>query len=109
MGASFRSTSQITDLAGCDRLTISPKLIEQLTASYEPISKKLSYDNSAFFPGVKPYPMTEEEFMKMYGSQTWDNMSRADQQAARKLYGFSTSHGDSMTGGAFHMVAERER
>ena len=53
--------------------------------------------------------MTEEEFMKMYGSQTWDNMSRADQQAARKLYGFSTSHGDSMTGGAFHMVAERER
>ena len=54
--------------------------------------------------------MTEEEFMKMYGSQTWDNMSRADQQAARKLYGLTaTSHGNSMTGGAFHMIAERER
>ena len=48
--------------------------------------------------------MTEEEFMKMYGSQTWYNMSRADQQAARKLYGFSTSHGDSTTGGAGNMV-----
>jgi len=54
--------------------------------------------------------MSEEEFMNMYPAIVWDNMSRVDQQAARKLYGLTaTSHGDSMTGGAFHMVAERER
>jgi len=46
--------------------------------------------------------MTEEEFMQMYPA--WDNMSRADQQSARKLYGFSISHGDSEIGGAGNMV-----
>ena len=51
--------------------------------------------------------ISETKFMEMYSN--WDNMDRADQQAARKLYGFPISHGDSMTGGAFHMVAERER
>ena len=30
MGASFRSIDEITELCGCDRLTISPGLIEQL-------------------------------------------------------------------------------
>lgn len=32
MGASFRNTDEILELAGCDRLTISPKLIEELRA-----------------------------------------------------------------------------
>ena len=50
--------------------------------------------------------MTEEEFMQMYPA--WDNMSRADQQSARKLYGFPISHGDSTTGGALHTVAKKE-
>jgi len=31
MGASFRNTEEIRELAGCDRLTISPKLLEELT------------------------------------------------------------------------------
>ena len=50
--------------------------------------------------------MSEEEFMSMYSN--WDSMSRTDQQAARKLYGFDTSHGDSTTGGALHMVTASE-
>jgi hypothetical protein len=33
MGASFRNTDEILQLAGCDRLTISPALLEELTAS----------------------------------------------------------------------------
>jgi len=41
MGASFRSIGEITELAGCDYLTISPSLLEELQASTEPIPKKL--------------------------------------------------------------------
>jgi transaldolase len=41
MGASFRNTSQIVELAGCDLLTISPDLLAKLAASEEPLTKKL--------------------------------------------------------------------
>ena len=41
MGASFRNTSQILELAGCDLLTISPELLEQLSQNRTAISKKL--------------------------------------------------------------------
>jgi transaldolase len=33
MGASFRSTGEIKELCGCDRLTISPALLEELRVS----------------------------------------------------------------------------
>jgi transaldolase len=42
MGASFRNTSQIIHLAGSDLLTISPNLLEELSKSFEPITRKLS-------------------------------------------------------------------
>jgi len=41
MGASFRKTSQILDLAGCDLLTISPELLEKLSATQGDVAKKL--------------------------------------------------------------------
>jgi len=41
MGASFRNTGEITELAGCDYLTISPDLLEKLQGSSEPVPKKL--------------------------------------------------------------------
>lgn len=41
MGASFRNTKEIMALAGCDLLTISPKLLEELQASQEKISRML--------------------------------------------------------------------
>lgn len=42
MGASFRNTDEILQLAGCDRLTISPGLIAQLTAESDTtVEKKL--------------------------------------------------------------------
>jgi len=41
MGASFRNKGEITELAGCDLLTISPALLGELQASTEPLSKKL--------------------------------------------------------------------
>ena len=41
MGASFRSVGQITALAGCDLLTISPDLLAQLAASEAPLVRSL--------------------------------------------------------------------
>lgn len=41
MGASFRNIGQITELAGCDLLTISPDLLEELQNSRNEISRKL--------------------------------------------------------------------
>jgi transaldolase len=41
MGASFRNVGQITALAGCDLLTISPDLLSQLAASDAPLPKAL--------------------------------------------------------------------
>ncbi|KQP02845.1 transaldolase [Pseudorhodoferax sp. Leaf265] len=41
MGASFRNTGQITALAGCDLLTISPDLLAKLAASDEPLVRAL--------------------------------------------------------------------
>ncbi len=41
MGASFRSVEQVLALAGCDRLTISPDLLEQLDTSTGTVERKL--------------------------------------------------------------------
>ena len=41
MGASFRNTGEILELAGCDLLTISPDLLKKLAESDEPVKRKL--------------------------------------------------------------------
>jgi transaldolase len=47
MGASFRNVGQITALAGCDLLTISPDLLAQLAASKAPLAKALDAQQAA--------------------------------------------------------------
>src|SRR5689334_22593309 len=42
MGASFRNIGQILELAGCDCLTISPELMDELAKSTEPVERKLT-------------------------------------------------------------------
>ncbi|MBU0808473.1 MAG: transaldolase [Gammaproteobacteria bacterium] len=42
MGASFRNIGQIEQLAGCDRLTISPELLQQLADDTSPLQRKLN-------------------------------------------------------------------
>ena len=41
MGASFRNKDEITELAGCDLLTIAPKLLDELRSSELPVLRKL--------------------------------------------------------------------
>merc|ERR1712080_679596 len=47
MGASFRNTGEVTSLAGCDLLTISPKLLAALETSGEPVEKCLKVEAAA--------------------------------------------------------------
>jgi transaldolase len=47
MGASFRNKGEITELAGCDLLTISPALLGELQASDEPLPVKLKASDAA--------------------------------------------------------------
>ena len=46
MGASFRNTSQIIELAGCDLLTISPELLQKLADGTAPVVRKLSPESA---------------------------------------------------------------
>ncbi|OIO71784.1 MAG: transaldolase [Zetaproteobacteria bacterium CG1_02_53_45] len=46
MGASFRNVGEILELAGCDRLTISPALMQELDGSTEALERKLIDDGS---------------------------------------------------------------
>lgn len=47
MGASFRNSGEILNLAGCDRLTISPALLEELKTSQGKVQKKLDKSTSS--------------------------------------------------------------
>ncbi|MGI9281707.1 MAG: transaldolase [Endozoicomonas sp.] len=47
MGASFRNIDEIRQLAGCDCLTISPALLDELEQNQEPLQQKLFADQSA--------------------------------------------------------------
>lgn len=62
MGASFRNKGEILELAGCDKLTISPALLDELAASNEPISRKLVDEHKNSGQAEQPKPITEAEF-----------------------------------------------
>jgi transaldolase len=59
MGASFRNTGELIALAGCDRLTVSPNLLQDLAATEGTLTQVLK-DNGA--TKTPPAKMTEEEF-----------------------------------------------
>ena len=61
MGASFRNTTQILELAGCDLLTISPELLAELQTSSDLVSKKLDA-TSAHSETITPLKLDESSF-----------------------------------------------
>lgn len=52
MGASFRNTGEILELAGCDKLTIGPGLLAQLAAMDAPVPRKLAPGGGCDTPQV---------------------------------------------------------
>ena len=65
MGASFRNIGEISELAGCDLLTISPKLLAQLQAMEEPLERKLD-PAKAITMDIEKIPMDKTTFDKMH-------------------------------------------
>ncbi len=61
MGASFRNLGEITELAGCDLLTISPDLLEKLQQSTDLIVRKLDPE-AAMSAAVDRIPNTEKSY-----------------------------------------------
>ena len=75
MGASFRRVGQITELAGCDLLTISPELLEEMQGTAGNLTRKLSSESAK-----------EESFEKIHlDEKTFRWMHNEDPMAVEKL------------------------
>jgi transaldolase len=65
MGASFRNIGEIQELAGCDLLTIAPKLLEELKDTQGDLPRKLDPKNASSLQ-IEKIPMDEAIFNKMH-------------------------------------------
>lgn len=74
MGASFRNIEEIIELAGCDLLTISPKLLDQLRSSEADLPRKLD--------GAAPAATRDQLHLDR---SSFDTMMAADAMATDKL------------------------
>ena len=75
MGASFRNIGEITELAGCDLLTIAPKLLAELESKQGDLPRKLDAAKAAAM-NIQKIPMDKA---------TFDKMHAADRMASDKL------------------------
>jgi len=90
MGASFRSIGEITELAGCDYLTISPNLLEELYGSEEAVPKKLDAS------GAKSLDIEKKTYINDEATFRFD--FNEDQMAVEKLReGISKFAADAIT------------
>ena len=85
MGASFRNMGQITELAGCDLLTISPKFLSELQSTQDDLPRKLDA-NKAQGMEIDKIEMNEAVFRKMHEE---DQMAK--DKLAQGIEGFSKS------------------
>mmetsp|Transcript_18593 Transcript_18593/g.27457 ORF Transcript_18593/g.27457 Transcript_18593/m.27457 type:complete len:336 (+) Transcript_18593:50-1057(+) len=83
MGASFRNTDEIIALAGCDRLTISPSLLQKLKNSTEKVEKILSPDGGKY--EGKKISLDEKAFRWMLNSD-----AMATEKLAEGIRGFTS-------------------
>ncbi len=74
MGASFRNIDEIIELAGCDLLTISPKLLDQLKCKEGQLVRKLDNSN----------PGSSIDLVHL-GQSEYDQMMKKDRMASEKL------------------------
>jgi transaldolase len=65
MGASFRNIGEITEIAGCDLLTIAPKLLEELDTTEADLPRKLDPAKSKQMD-IQKIPMDKATFDKMH-------------------------------------------
>jgi len=90
MGASFRNLGEITELAGCDYLTISPNLLEELYNSTNEVPQKLHADSASKLDMEKKSYLHDEPTFRFYFNE--------DQMAVEKLReGISKFAADAVT------------
>jgi transaldolase len=86
MGASFRNTGEIEALAGCDRLTIAPALLDQLAADHGDLPRRLDPKN----PGEAPPRIVLDEKTFRYrlneDAMATEKLAEGIRQFARDLY-----------------------
>ena len=83
MGASFRNKGEIVALAGCDLLTIAPKLLGELAAADEPIEPKLTPEIAAKDP-IEKLSLDEKSFRLMFNDD-----AMATEKTAQGIRGFA--------------------
>ena len=83
MGASFRNTDEILELAGCDRLTISPQLLDELSNSTGDLPQKLDA-NKAMKMDIPKIEMKESTFRWMMNED-----AMATEKLAEGIRGFA--------------------
>jgi len=83
MGASFRNTGQITELAGCDLLTISPGLLEELQNTDGELEQKLNSETAEACDQEK-ISLDENAFRFMFNED-----AMATEKTAQGIRGFS--------------------
>ena len=76
MGASFRNIGEIIELAGCDLLTISPKLLDQLRSTEETLVRKL--DPAKVDQSITKIDMDQATFEKMHAENAMANEKLAE-------------------------------
>ncbi|KAJ4412495.1 sedoheptulose-7-phosphate:D-glyceraldehyde-3- phosphate transaldolase [Gnomoniopsis sp. IMI 355080] len=90
MGASFRNTGEITELAGCDYLTIAPALLEELLNSEADVPKKLDASAASSLSIEKKSYIKDEALFRFDFNE--------DQMAVEKLReGISKFAADAVT------------
>ena len=83
MGASFRNSGQITELAGCDLLTISPNLLEELQNTDGEVTEKLT-ENTAQGSDQEKLSLNEADFRFLYNED-----AMATEKTAQGIRAFS--------------------
>ncbi len=83
MGASFRNVGEIVELAGCDLLTISPKLLAELEAKERELPRKLDPAKASTMD-IEKRPIDRATFDKMHAA---DRM--ANEKLAEGIKGFT--------------------
>jgi len=90
MGASFRNIGEITELAGCDYLTISPNLLEELYNSTDKVPQKLHAESAEKLDIEKKSYLNDEALFRFDFNE--------DQMAVEKLReGISKFAADAVT------------
>jgi transaldolase len=90
MGASFRNIGEITELAGCDYLTISPNLLEELINSSDPVPAKLDASAASSLDLAKQSYINDEALFRFEFNE--------DRMAVEKLReGISKFAADAVT------------